>query len=291
MDRMLAVEDMLVARRVAAELRVGLVAGQSTLQGSYSTQPLKLLTPVSRGTSVWSYLSNLGGGLVAGDQTEIRCHIGRDARCFLGTQSSTKIYRNPKGRPCRHVAEVALEEGALLVLAPDPVQAFAEASYDQTQRIRMAPGASLVLLDWFTSGRMARGERWRFQRLHSRNEVWSRSPEGRDEDGRLSFLDAMTLDASRHSLDVSHRLGRFNCIALLLLMGPLVQTGVDALLESVAASPVSPAASLCLSASPVGQGALLRIAGERTRDVSQELERRLAFIPALLGDDPWARRF
>lgn len=280
-----------MARRVAAELRVGLVAGQSTLQASYSTQPLRLLTPVSRGTSVWSYLSNLGGGLVAGDQTEIHCHVGRDARCFLGTQSSTKIYRNPKGKPCRHVADVRLDEGSLLVLAPDPVQAFAEASYDQTQRIRMAPGSSLVLLDWFTSGRMARGERWRFQRLHSRNEVWACDHEGQGHDGRLAFLDSMTLDAGRHSLDVQHRLGRFDCIALLLLMGPLLQAGIDALMESVAAAPVSRSASLCFSASPIGQGALLRIAGERTRDVSQEIERRLAFIPALLGDDPWARRF
>lgn len=32
-------------------------------------------------------------------------------------------------------------------------------------------GASLVLVDWLTSGRMSRGEEWEFSRLESRNEV------------------------------------------------------------------------------------------------------------------------
>lgn len=32
-------------------------------------------------------------------------------------------------------------------------------------------GASLVLVDWLTSGRMSRGEGWDFTRLESRNEV------------------------------------------------------------------------------------------------------------------------
>jgi urease accessory protein len=158
-----------------ARLEVESVCGMSAATAAYSTSPLKLLVPRSRGTSVWAYTSSFGGGLVAGDQTRLELRIGPGARCFVGTQASTKIYRNPKLRPCSHATHGALSANSLLVFAPDPVQAFAGSAYSQRQEFRIAPGAGLVLLDWFTAGRAARGERWAFQRFQSRNEVWQTS--------------------------------------------------------------------------------------------------------------------
>src|SRR4051812_12410043 len=86
----------------SARLEVDLVFGESTVTSSFAISPLKLLTPCSRGKSVWTYASNFGGGLVAGDQTQLNVRIGSGARCFLGTQASTKVYRNPSQLPCGH---------------------------------------------------------------------------------------------------------------------------------------------------------------------------------------------
>ena len=105
-----------------AALEVDLVFNQSTVIGAYATSPMKLLTPCSRGRSVCTYASNFGGGLVAGDQTRLDLRIGKGARCFLGTQASTKVYRNPHLLPCSHMTNAAVEEDALLVFAPAPVQ-------------------------------------------------------------------------------------------------------------------------------------------------------------------------
>ena len=290
------VDEVANSRRGAADLCVSMVSGQSTLTACYSSSPLKLLAPASRGLSVWAYLSNLGGGLVAGDETQLHCRVEAGARCFVGTQSSTKVYRNPERLPCTHLTRAVLEEGSLLVMAPDPVQGFADSSYSQSQAFHLGKAASLVLVDWYTSGRMARGERWAFHRLQSRNEVWMHSaasldPQSSESGQTLAFLDSLTLDSSKHTLNSAHRLGRFNCIAMVLLLGPLVGEGVAQMLNSVAQQPVLTAATLCLSASPLAGGALLRIAGMNTRDVGREIERHLAFIPPLLGDNPWARRF
>ena len=158
-----------------AALEVDCIFKESTVTGAYATSPMKLLTPRSRGRCVCSYASNFGGGLVAGDQTRLDLRIGDQARCFIGTQASTKVYRNPHSLPCSHGTHATIGAGGLLVFAPSPVQPFAQSSYTQAQEFRLAPGAGLALLDWFTSGRAACGERWAFEHLSMRNEIWQSS--------------------------------------------------------------------------------------------------------------------
>ena len=48
---------------------------------------------------------------------------------------------------------------------PDPVICFASSTYRQTQRFDLAESASLVLLDWMSSGRRESGEHRREPRI------------------------------------------------------------------------------------------------------------------------------
>jgi urease accessory protein len=143
-----------------ARLEVDVVAGRSAATAACASNPLKILIPRPRGGCVWACLGSFGGGFVAGDETSLDVRVGANARCYLTTQASTKIYRNPRLRPCGHTLRAKLEADALLVLAPDPVQSFAGSTYTQRQEFYLQPGAGLVLLDWFCSGRAARHERW-----------------------------------------------------------------------------------------------------------------------------------
>jgi urease accessory protein len=301
--------DILSVRPGHASLEVNLVSGQSAVTSAFTTSPMKLLTPRSRGESVWACTSSFGGGLVAGDQTRLELTLGPGARCYLGTQASTKIYRNPAALPSGHETYATLGTGSLLVFVPDPVQAFAGSTYTQRQEFHLAPDASLVLLDWFTSGRAARGERWVFSHFASRNEVHLRSsrreeahfsedksesphvdcyPQNQDE---LAFLDSLRLDPDDGPLDSPHRTGRFNCLATLLMLGPLVRDLAGNMLANIASRPVERRTALVCSASPVRDGALLRVAGEQAECVARELHRHLAPLAPLLGDDPWARKW
>jgi len=289
-----------------ATLEVTLVFNQSTVTGSYATSPMKLLTPRSRGQSVITYASNFGGGMVAGDQTRLELHIGKGARCFVGTQTSTKIYRNPCLLPCEHVTRAGVDTDGLLVFAPAPVQPFAGSSYAQRQEFQLASGAGLVLLDWVTSGRTACGERWRFAHFSSRNEVWQGADAGANS-GRGSlrpevhggvnaraecvFLDSLRLDSSDGPLESTYRTGRFNCFALLLLAGEPVREMAIRLVEEVTRRPVERRGPLVVSASPTQWGAVLRMAGEELAEVERQLRRHLAPLSRLLGEEPWSRRW
>ncbi len=266
-----------------ARLTVESVAGQSTVTSAFARTPLKLLTPRSRGQSVWAYTSSFGGGFVAGDETRLEVRLGKNTRCFLGTQASTKIYRNPRQRACGHVTHATVEENSLLIFAPDPVQPFANSSYTQRQEFHLCAGAGLALVDWFTSGRAARGERWAFNHFQSRNDIFI--------SGERIFMDSILLDSAIDPIISAHRTGRFNCFAMLLLVGEPMQSAAANLLEIISANPVQRGEALIASASPLTNGAILRIAGESVEQVGHALHHHLKFAAALLGDDPWARKW
>jgi urease accessory protein len=266
-----------------AHLEVEMVFGESTATSSSATSPLKLLTPCSRGKSVWAYASNFGGGLVAGDETQLDLRIGTEARCFFGTQASTKVYRNPAQLPCSHTTRARLESGSLLVFAPDAIQAFAGSSYRQRQEFHLPDDAGLVLVDWFTAGRAARGERWAFDNFQSRNDVFI--------DERCVFVDSILLNPDAGAMASPHRVGRFNCFAMLLLIGAPMREAATHLITEISSRPVERNTMLLRSASPVQDGVVLRAAGEDVESVSRELKNHLAFLAAFLGDDPWARKW
>jgi urease accessory protein len=264
-------------------LEIDLVSGQSAVVSAWASNPLKLLLPRSRGPSVWAYLSSFGGGFVAGDETSLGLRLGPQARAFVTTQASTKIYRNPNLRPCGHRLKANLETGSLLVMAPEPIQAFAGSIYAQRQEFHLQPGAGLVLLDWFCSGRAACGERWAFTRLQSSNELFI--------NGVRILVDSLLLDAADGPLDTAHRLGRFNCLAVIVVVGSALAQEAARLLAEVTAQPVTRNASLIVTASPIYEGVLLRLAGERIEDVGREIHQRLGFISEILGDAPWSRKW
>ncbi len=250
---------------------------------AWASSPLKLLVPRPRGESVWAFLASFGGGLVAGDETQMTVELGEDCKCFIGTQASTKVYRNPRALPCGHRLSAGIGRDSLLILAPDVVQSFAGSSYSQRQQFHLHRGAGLVLVDWFCSGRAARGERWAFSQFRSRNEILV--------DNERLLVDSLLLDPADGPFESPHRLGRFNCIALVVLIGNPVRELAEQILASIAAEPVTPRAPLITSASGIRGGTLLRVAGERVEDVGLEIRRRLGPLKSILDDDPWARKW
>lgn len=266
-----------------AELRVGSVAGRSAVLRSRATSPLRLLTPRSQAREVLAFTSSYGGGFVPGDETRLQVQIDSGARCFLSTQASTKIYRNPAALPCSHRLDATVGEDALLIVAPDAVQCFAESRYEQTQRFDLAAAANLVLVDWMSGGRTERGERWNFHRYLSRNTV--------HRDGQLLVLDPVLFDAALGPIDCRYRVGRFNCFASVMVLGPALVSHARDVLAAVAASPIAPQADTIIAASPLHEGVLVRLAGTGIEQVARQIQHHLGFIGKLLDDDPWSRKW
>ena len=232
--------------------------------------PLRLLTPRNAGDAAWIYAATLGGGLLPGDRLALDVEVGRGASSLLGTQSQTRVFRAGAGGGATQTATIRVGDGALFVWLADPVVAFAGARWSQALDLHL-DGGSAIVVEGLTAGRAARGERWAFRRFASRTRVFA--PE-------LTVEDALLLDPDRAPMD-----GRFGAFATVMALGPRAAPVAERLRRApLRASPV-------VAASEVAGGVVARVGGVGTEAVGGALRELLADLPALLGDDPLARKW
>jgi urease accessory protein len=261
-------------------LRVALVDGESAVVGCTSYTPLRLLVARPRGRGVWVVAASHGGGLLAGDHLALDIAVEAGATACLGTQAETKVYRS-SGPTSRQELHARVDEGALLLLLPDPVSCFAGARYRQEQRFELAPGGSLLLVDAFAAGRSARGERWAFDTLRSRNLV--------ARGGRLELSDGLRLEEG-DGRPLADRMGDLELLATVTAVGPRLAVPAAALLAEAATWPAQGGAAVLAAVNPLGDGFHLRLGARSVEAGMAFLRNHLAFVSALLGDDPLGRR-
>ena len=264
-------------------LTTSLVAGQTAITRMQANSPLKLLCPRRTPDAAWAYVTTFGGGLLAGDQVDLELDIAERTTCVLTSQASTKVYKSPSGKTSQQTVRGTIGKDGLLVIAPDPITCFAGANYQQSQTLDLAEGASLVFIDWLTSGRRARNEVWQFSRYASRTDI-------RFNQKRV-FLDSILLDPKHGPLDSPFRLGRFHCMALLVIIGKRFEEFTNLLLDEISREPVRPGESLIQTASAIPHGMVLRIIGVETEVVGQVLRHKVDFLSSHIGGNPWSRKW
>ena len=253
---------------------------ETVLTRAFATSPAKLIETKRRGLACWVYAATLGGGFVGGDDIGLRAEVTAGARALLTTQASTKIYRSL--RPSRQSLTATVGADALLAVVPDPIVCFAGAHFTQTQRYDLHADASLVMVDWMTSGRHAAGERWAFSRYESRFDI--------RRGAQRIFFDALVLEPNIDS--VAERMGRFDVVLTAVLTGPLVAAASADVVNRVSQSPIFTGQDLIVSAYPLRHGgALLRMAGSSVERMGRALRAELAFLSPLIGDDLWSRKW
>lgn len=191
--------------------------------------------------------------------------------------------------------DFSVAQRSALFLLPDPVTCFRLASYNQIQTFHLSKDASLVVLDWVTSGRKSLGEDWAFSRYYSVNEVWL-------DDKRIA-KDVMLLDDEELPVKqlprrtLMDRLSPYSCYATVILCGPLVQSTIMDLREQYEAISVFKTASparLIWSLSPIsaeGSQCMVRVAGEETETVKKWLGESLKNLQDVIGVDVYRRAF
>jgi len=251
------------------------VGARTVIEAARANTPLKLLTPDNHGHAAWAFATSFGGGLVDGDALDLSVRVNHDASALVSTQSQTKVFRGPRGATQVLTADVA--DGALLALLPDPVACFAGARYSQHTTIALAPTATVIAVETFTSGRQAHGDRWCFARYASRLSI-TRPP-------TPLLSDAVLLDAAHGPID--RRMRGFDAMATVVAVGPRATEVRAAMLAAHGER-----ASTAVAASELGpDGTLARLAGPSAEAVADKVHALLASLAASLGDNPFARKW
>lgn len=265
-----------------AQLSVSLdgagTSARSVVLAAEAHSPLSLRTPRNHGHAAWVYQSSLGGGFVGSDDVRLSVEVAPGASLFLSSQASSKVYR---ATDARYTLNATVAAGATLVSWPDPVVCFAGAGLNQRQSFALDGRARLVCVDAWTSGRLAHGERWAFERLESRIDV--------DVDGMRVFRDAVSLTSQAGAL--AARMGPIEAMATVLVVG--LPSLVETLAIQIQAQPLAdPSLSPLVTISCWRWGAVIRVGAPSAERLGSTLRDLLAApVAALLGDDPWARKW
>lgn len=256
-------------------------SGSTTvLTRAFATSPAKLIETKRRGGACWVYAATFGGGIVGGDDIQLRADVTNGARALVTTQASTKVYRSL--RPARQSLSATVHADAFLAVVPDPVVCFAGAHFTQTQRYDLDRSATLVMVDWITSGRHASGERWAFARYESRFDIRRAA--------RRIFFDGLVLDQNLDRVDT--RMRNFDVLLTAVMTGPLVADAAAEIVNAFGREPIARDAHTVGSASRLRDGGtLLRMAGTSVEQIGRALRTQLAFITPLIGDDLWSRKW
>ncbi|MGB5812509.1 MAG: urease accessory protein UreD [Polyangiales bacterium] len=266
-------------------LEVSSVQAESAVTRARATSPMKLLVPRTKSEVARVSIGTYGGGLLTGDQTRLHVEVKPGAKAIVTTQSSTKVFRSVDGETVRQTLTARVHPGAVAAFIPDPVACFASARYVQEQRFDVLGNGTLFVVDWFTSGRRARGEVWAFDHYCSRQQVFL--------DGQRVVEDAVRLDRDDGDIGARLRGGRYHCHAVLILAGETTGPMVAQLQALAGAKPThGPGArDLIVVANPITHGLVIRIMGEETETVARFLAREVEPRLSLFEETLWGRKF
>ncbi|KAF8167775.1 UreD urease accessory protein-domain-containing protein [Crassisporium funariophilum] len=299
----------------SGRIDLSLHANRAVFSELSSTYPLKLLSPHVHDETAIVYMLTYGGGLVGGDEISLVVNVQAGARLVLLSQGSTKIFKTRLGKRLAsvdtkesHTSAVSplyvsltkqnnrcvIAPRSMLLLLPEPVTCFRDASYNQIQRFDIMADGSAVILDWITSGRISLGEEWVFSRYYSVNEIW--------HDGKRILKDVMLLDSQELGVQLPERPLRkrllpYSCYGMLILYGPQVRSvvaDITAQYNQISVFKTKSPSPLIWSLSPIDsteQGVVVRVAGLETETVKSWLRQALLGLEDLVGKDVYRRVF
>jgi len=272
------------------ELTFASAAGGTRLVHDYATVPFHVSGTLGHDPhpdAETVFVQSPTGGVAQGDRHDVTVDLKEGAVAHVSTQSSTKVQRMEHNYAS---ADVRLSVGpdAHLDYVPEPTILHADARYAQSLTVDLAAGASAVVADVVVPGRLARGERFDFERYLARTR--GEGPEG------LLFEDATVLAPGESDPRTPGVLGEHAVYGTAFVIAPdadaaeLSDALHEAVVEADGDADSADAVRAGATALPNGAGVAVRALGDRAESVTAALHaawdrarRRLVDAPAPAG--------
>jgi urease accessory protein len=156
------------------------------------------------------HLHNVSGGILSGDSLHLSIEVRALARVQVTSVGATRIYRHRHGcETARLLTSIRVGDGAMLEYLPDVVIPFSGSRLSQSMSVSLAANSGFIGWETIAAGRIASGEEFAFESLHSECEVVSGT--------RPLALERYTLTPSARDPRSAARWGRFRYSATLYI--------------------------------------------------------------------------
>jgi urease accessory protein len=117
------------------------------------------------------YLSNSTAGLLAGDRLTVDVKLMPGTGAKIIAPAATKVFSMREGCATQNL-RFTVGTDATLFYYGNQLIPYARSNYSQRADYLLESGASLVVMEFFTSGRVAGGEVFAFERLRLRSRIY-----------------------------------------------------------------------------------------------------------------------
>ncbi|SFR87094.1 urease accessory protein [Halomicrobium zhouii] len=212
------------------------------------------------------FVQSPNGGVAQGDRHTIDVSVANGGIAHVTTGSSTKVLTMERNYAAADVS-LSVGPGSHLDYVPEPVIVNPDARYCQELHLDITPDATAVVGDVVVPGRLARGERFDFERFVSRFECRS--------DGDLLFEDATHLTPADGDPTAPGVMGEYAVYGTLYVVAPESDGNAlsDALHDRAGEQTEDETSSARAAATtlPNGAGVVVRALGHRAEDVTGSL--------------------
>lgn len=146
---------------------------------------LKALFPKVRGNALDTVFLNTAGGLTGGDRMQIDVAAQAGAHVVLSSQAAERAYRAQPGQIAQSNVTLDVGPGGRVDWLPQETILFDRAALERRLNVRLAPDASVVLVEPIIFGRVAMGETVEHLHLTDHWRIW--------REDALVFADAVRL--------------------------------------------------------------------------------------------------
>jgi len=244
--------------------------------------------------AVTVYLQSPTGGIAQGDRLAMSVRAGTESVASVSTQSATKVQSMTRNYAAA-TTDFTAATGSHLEYVPEPTILHADARFAQETTLTVGEDATAIVGEVVLPGRLARGERFDFERYY--NQLCVR----RESTDRLLFEDATHIAPDEADPTAPGVMGEFAVYGTLYVVAPDEDTEAltDHIHERVAGSDErdgngtitgadraeSRAVRAGASALPNGAGAVVRMLAGRAEDATARLhaawdEARRALVDA-----------
>jgi urease accessory protein len=222
-----------------------------------SASPLELRGPFARDGAPLFYLRNVTTGIFANDRYDIALRALPGATVQVASSSATKVHES-LGATAQVATQLEALPGSRLVHGPHATILQAGSSLRQSTTCTVHQGASLVLAEVLSFGRLARGERLCFS--HYESELVVQTPQGTLQyEERYSLTPDDSLEAA---------LAGYGALACVYILGATIDS--DALHQA------------CQPFEYAGSSAVPNNAGYVVKGLASSLSAGLALVNAIL---------
>lgn len=204
-----------------SRLELDQVEGATRITRLVSRVPLRLLETGLHDHGVEIQLSSYGGGVLQGDEVELKIRCGESTGLLLKSQANTHVYRNETGKKAVQRIEALCEPNSKAWILPEPLVLHEGAIFRQEQMWKVDASTDFMLADWMLSGRSESDEQFAFDHYESFIQICL--------NGQPIIEENMACCPGREDVRSPAAFGPYDLLLNLYILGPQAEEHVEKL--------------------------------------------------------------